>query len=65
MRRLNIWRIKRAYQRIAHLEPKVTDKDVADLRAEFVAESSGMVDRSLRAHGYSRQQRRAYKRRMV
>ena len=65
MRGFRLWRMRRAYQRIARLEPKVATLDVADLRREFVSESAGMVDRSLRSHGYSRQRRRAFKRGMV
>lgn len=65
MTKFRIWRIRRAYRRIGRLEVKLADRTIADLRAEFVAESAEMVDRSLRSHGYSRQQRRAFKRRMV
>lgn len=65
MRRLRLWRIRRAYTLVARLEPKVPDMEMAELRQEFAAESFAMVDRTMAARGYSRQRRRATQRAMA
>lgn len=65
MNRLRRWRIRRCYRRVAKLELKVGDLSSAELRKEFVSETLAMIDNHFKRKGWSRQQRRSYKREVV
>jgi hypothetical protein len=63
--RFRLWRVRRAYRTIAKLELKISDKEVLDLRRDFANETLTFVDRWQRHQGWTRGQRRNFKRTIV
>ena len=64
MKRWRLWRVRRAYRRIAILEVRAGEQAFV-LRAEFAQDTLRLLDSSHKSAGVNRAQRRQWKRALV
>jgi hypothetical protein len=65
MKRWRLWRLRRAYRRIAKLEVKVPFDEGGRLRQAFARDTLKVIDAVGRGKGYPRRVRRTLKRELI
>lgn len=65
MTRFRLWRLQRAYARIIRLEQQGVGVEGLALRGEFAVRTFRMMDEEQKQLGWSRQQQRQWKRKLL